>query len=313
MAKLPPLTTDRLHQLSGHATTHPATGETRRSTHSTSMGTRAYELYVPATREPGRPLPLFIMLHGGKQDASDFAAGTRMNQLAEQHGFLVAYPEQSRAANDSRFWNWFRRRDQQRGTGEPAILAGITRRIMIQEPVDPSRVYVVGLSAGGAMAAVMAATYPDLYAGVGVHSGVAAGAAHDAFSALSAMQSGGSPTTAGDLPLIVFHGDDDRAVAPVNADKLIASRNAAARANQGRSSVVGEVTTQPATDTTHAYTRSVYRDRDKRDVAELWTVHGGAHAWFGGSTQGSYTDERGPDASAEMVRYLLEQQSARVA
>lgn len=284
-----------------------AGGVARRLTHAEEAGARSYDLYVPSGYTGRSAVPLLVMLHGGGQDARDFAVGSRMNELAEREGFLVVYPEQSPAANRQRFWNWFRPGDQQRGEGEPAVLAGITQRVVREYAVDPGRVFVAGISAGGSMAAVMAAAYPDLFAAVGVVCGLPAGVAHDAASAFAAMHGGGVPAAAGALPLIVFHGDRDRIVAPVNADRLIACRNDAARTTLGRAGAPGPITTRPADSTAHGYTRSVYLDRDRRVVAEQWIVHDGGHAWFGGSPDGSYTDQFGPDTSAEMVRFFLEQ------
>jgi poly(hydroxyalkanoate) depolymerase family esterase len=278
-------------------------------------GTRAYKLYIPSGYI-GQAVPLVIMLHGCTQSPDDLASGTRMNLLAEEHTFLVAYPAQAAAANSSRCWNWFEVADQQRGRGEPSLIAGITREIVGEYHVAADRVYVAGMSAGGAMAAIMGATYPDLYAAIGVHSGLAPGAAHDLPTAFAAMRHGqpvikrqNTPTEGSTriLPAILFHGDRDTTVHLRNADHLLAHYWAANNAGgrDGTGVPVPRVTERRGrVPGGHAYTCATYHDAGGRVMVELWTVHGLGHAWSGGDLPGSHTDPKGPDASAEIVRFF---------
>jgi poly(hydroxyalkanoate) depolymerase family esterase len=281
--------------------------------YTNSAGSRAYKLYIPSGYQ-GQPVPLIVMLHGGTQTPDDFAAGTRMNVIAEEETCLVVYPAQPIHANPARCWNWFRPDDQHRDRGEPSLIAGITRQVMHNYSVDPRRVYVGGLSAGAAAAAVMGATYPDLYAAIAVHSGLACGAADDLISAFAAMRHGGSrnssasddisavPGEQPSLPTIVFHGDRDTIVHPRNADHVVTRSMRATnwQTKVRRGQVPGG----------HAYTCTIHIDANRQVILEQWCIHGAGHAWSGGSPAGSYTDPRGPDAAKEMLRFFREHPAA---
>jgi poly(hydroxyalkanoate) depolymerase family esterase len=268
--------------------------------YANSAGNRSYKLYIPSGYS-GQKLPLIIMLHGGTQTADDFAVGTRMNVRAEEDSCFVAYPIQPGHANVSKCWNWFRPGDQCRDGGEPSIIAGITRRIMTDYSVDPSRVYVAGFSAGGAAAAVLTATYSDLYAAAGVHSGLAFGTAGDVVSAFAAMRGDClkqyRPFAAAkeSVPTIVFHGENDRIVNPANAKEIGASmKMRASRTDVRRGQVNGG----------RAYTCTSYITTDGKVVVEDWRIDGAGHAWSGGHPAGSYTDAHGPDAAKEILRFF---------
>lgn len=278
-------------------------------TFSHDAGSLTYKLYLASSL--GTRPPLFVMLHGATQSASDFAAGTRMADLAEECGGIALFPEQSRSAHPLGCWNWYDTRHQFADGGEPSMIVGLTRQVIAGHGVDPARVYVAGMSAGGAMAVILGQAYPDVYAAVGVHSGLPAGAAHDLVSALRTMSNG--PADAGPqgepagpmrgVPTIVFHGDLDRTVHPLNAAALLAQ---ALRKPPNDATSAAAVAPTPMAGG-RAVSRSVHaRDADRPDV-ELWMVHGAGHAWTGGSAKGSFTDESGPDASREMLRFFLNQ------
>lgn len=250
---------------------------------------RRYKLFVPAGFS-GQRLPLIVMLHGCTQDPDDFARGTRMNLLAQETGALVLYPAQATRSNSSRCWNWFQPGDQQRDAGEPALLAAMTRHIIAKHLVDPRRVHVAGLSAGGAMAAILGREFPELFASVGVHSGLPPGAARDVLSAFAVMRKASvEDLQTPETPVIVFHGDQDTTVDPQNGENVAGS--AATRR-------------QATGDSGRRYTHTVITDSDGLERAEHWLVHGAGHAWSGGSSEGSYTDALGPDASREMLRFF---------
>ncbi len=275
-------------------------------TFSNQAGSRPYKLYVPSGYK-GQPVPLIVMLHGCTQSPDDFAAGTGMNAAAEEQTCLVVYPGQTTNANAQKCWKWFSAEDQQRGRGEPSLIAGITRQVMQDYAVDLQRVYVAGLSAGGAAAAVMGETYPDLYAAIGVHSGLACGAARDLPSALAAMKRGSGAVAHGKagsgvqrriVPAIVFHGDRDTTVSPRNGDDVVAqaTQDVSLRTRVHTGQAPGG----------HAYSRTVHSDGTGQPMIEQWVIHGAGHAWSGGSTAGSYTDPQGPDATGEMLRFFGE-------
>ena len=262
-------------------------------------GGRDYKLFVPAGA--ARRRPLVVMLHGCTQDPDDFARGTRMNALARAQDVVVVYPAQSQRANAQRCWNWFKHNHQARGKGEPAILAGLVRELVAAHDLDPDRVYVAGLSAGGAMAAILGDAYPDLFAAVGVHSGLPAGAATDVQTAFAAMSGAVPPARrsakhGATPPTIVFHGDADATVDAVNGERILAAAGVVARPD----------VQQAMTGAGVPYTRRTYVDAQGAERAEQWTIHGAGHAWSGGDLAGSYTDPRGPDASAEMLRFFLQ-------
>lgn len=280
----------------------PAGARFERFSYHGAEGNRDYKLYIPSTYA-GKAVPLVVMLHGCTQNADDFAAGTQMNQWAEARGFLVAYPEQPQMANANRCWNWFSSTDQVRGRGEPAVIAGITREVMSRYNVVSGQVFVAGLSAGGALAAILGSTYPDLFAAIGVHSGLAAGAAHDMPSAFAAMRQGGkskqTEASAGSTArAIVFHGDADQTVNAANADHVVhqflADRRLTRASENGRSKAG------------RRYVKTTYSDSDGRAAIESWQLEGAGHAWAGGHHAGSFTDPKGIDASEAFVRFFLE-------
>jgi poly(hydroxyalkanoate) depolymerase family esterase len=288
---------------------------------------RNYQLWVPAGYDQKKHLPLVMMLHGCMQTPEGFAAISGMNEIAEQHNFLVVYPEQTAAANPLRCWNWFDPKHQTRETGEPALLAAVVRQVLASHRADSKRVYVVGISAGGAMASVMGATYPDLFSAIGVSAGLEFKAATTVEGGLAAMKQGGpDPAQQGLLafkamgasararrrmPVILFQGDADPFVNPANAEQVM-QQWASTNDYLANKKINDKVTAQPAQVLEgsvaggYAYTRLIYKDRSGRDAMEKWMVKGLGHAWSGSPAAGPFADPKGPKASQEMWRFFTE-------
>jgi poly(hydroxyalkanoate) depolymerase family esterase len=289
--------------------------------------TRSYKLHVPAGAT-GRVLPLVVMLHGCTQSVDDFAAGTGMNELADELGFFVLYPMQSTAANPQGCWNWFEPAHQHRGGGEPALIAAMTRAVIDAHGIDARRVYIAGMSAGGAMADIVGAAYPDIFAAVGVHSGLPGGSAGNTSEAFAVMGSGDPETQAQpvsrtprgtgrpawkSVPVIVFHGDRDRMVHPRNGERVVAAalERVSAGASQQWSAAAARTRIEKGVSAQgRHYTRTTHDDHEGSPVAEHWLVHDSGHAWSGGRAEGSYTDVQGPDATREMLRFFFAQSRA---
>lgn len=287
---------------------------------TTEHGSRRYKIYIPSGYGQAVASPLVVMLHGCTQDADDFARGTRMNTLADEKTMLVAYPEQPQSANPRKCWNWYDSSHQARESGEPALIASITRRVIADYHVDERRVYIAGVSAGAAMALVVALSYPELYAAVGTHSGVAYGAASNVTEALGAMQHGGNPIALGasatramearsngakarSMPAIVFQGSRDQVVHAVNAGQ-IAAQLAVTQSRHDAGYVMPADARRGVSAGGYHYTHTVQGSGDA--VVEVWMVDELGHAWSGGSSSGTFTDADGPDASREMIRFFLD-------
>jgi poly(hydroxyalkanoate) depolymerase family esterase len=287
-------------------------------------GSRSYAVYTPPGLRPGIAVPLVVVLHGCNQSVKDAALGTEVNAYAERAGFVAVYPEQSAADNLRLCWNWFQPRHQARGLGEPAAIARITERVLRGRGgarLDRNRVHVMGLSAGGAMAGILAATYPDVYASVGIHSAPQFGAARSPMMALLAMKSGGpDPERQGRLahaamgsrarvvPVIVFQGDADRTVWAGNGDTVVRQWLTTSQLANGAG---------PRYDFARPHARNadrvpdglsyevrLWNDDSGRPVVQYWVVSDLGHAWSGGASAGSYTDPRGPSATGAMCDFF---------
>ena len=282
-----------------------------------------YRLFVPKLADASEHaatrtrMPLVVLLHGCKQDALDFSKGTAMNALAAKEQCLVLYPEQITSGNQMMCWNWFEPGHQQADTGEPGMIAALTRQVLATDfngrRANPHRVYIAGLSAGGAMAAVVASQHPDLFTALGVHSGLPAGAASNVITAFQAMRVGGQCQEVSAIPTIVFHGEGDTTVHPNNGETITLDA-LAALAKTGKQIdgplIKTQSTAYPEGDRADRNDKPTeltrYANASGKSFIEYWSINNGPHAWSGGSKQGSYTDPDGPSASKAMLTFFLQ-------
>ena len=264
----------------------------------------SYRLFIPSRTTTDDFIPVVVMLHGCKQNADDFARGTAMNVIAEREKFIVVYPEQIRQENSMGCWNWFEPKHQMRVQGEPAMIASLVTKVIEEHRGDPSRVYIAGLSAGGAMAALVGQLYPEIFAAVGVHSGLAPASAHDIASAFTVMRKGPGRASRRPiaLPVIVFQGSGDKTVAPSNAQAIV---NAELDAYTKRGEVLLRLSNEESKSSTHRKaTRELWIDARGKCLVESWNISSAPHAWAGGDQSGSFTDPQGPSASEAMYKFF---------
>jgi poly(hydroxyalkanoate) depolymerase family esterase len=296
-----------------------------------ATGDHPYFVYTPTTYHPGTAVPLLVLLHGCSQTAADFAAGTGMNELAERYGFIVVYPQQKRMSNRTLCWNWFKSSHQFRDRGEPALIAHVVQAVSentSQWTIDSSRVYVVGASAGAAMAVILGATYPDIFAAIGVHSGVEYQAVTNIIGGLKVMFGGGpDPVKQGRrayeamgsymrmMPTIVFQGTGDKIVHPINGDQVVQQWM---QTNHLASHGLYVADFHNPTTTTfgqvpegYVYTVSTWKDHTGKEIQQYWKILGLAHAWSGGNPAVSYTDPEGPNASEAMYQFFMNHPMSR--
>jgi poly(hydroxyalkanoate) depolymerase family esterase len=237
--------------------------------------------YVPPTLPAGAPL--VVALHGCTQTAGGYDAGSGWSDLAERHGFAVLFPEQRRSNNANTCFNWFEPGDIARGEGEAASIRQMIAKCVADNGLNPQRVYVTGLSAGGAMTSVMLATYPDVFAGGAVIAGLPFGAAHGVQEALGAMHHPKNlPAQSwGDLvrvaspvrdatdrpPVAIWHGEADQTVKPGNA-----LESAKQWAN-----IHGLAETEGMEDAVDGVSHRVWRDGNGRAMVELYAIPGMGH------------------------------------
>ena len=301
-------------------------GSWEKHTYHANAGRREYYVYTPAHYQPGSAVPLLVMLHGCDEGPRDFAASTQMNELADQQHFIVVYPRQTIGDQPLKCWTWYNAANQCRDRGEAALLAGITQAVQhntARWTIDPQRVYVAGLSAGAAMAVILGATYPDLFAAIGVHSGLEYHAATTGPGAVQAMQDRGpDPLQQGHVayqamghaarvvPTIVFHGTHDLAVHPVNGDQVVQQWMETDRlVSQGAYTARFD---KPSSDQRRrapggrSYRVKTWTDASGKVVQAYWTVEGMGHAWSGGRARMPYSDPHGPNASLAMYQFFVD-------
>lgn len=287
---------------------------------SYSHNNKSYKVYIPSSYQNGTQVPMVVMLHGCTQDPDQFAAGTKMNTIAERENFIVVYPDQPSTENQNKCWRWFLSGHQSRGYGDPAHIAGITQKVKQTFSIDSERVYVTGLSAGAAMSVIMGATYPDIFAAIGVGAGLEYKAATSELNAYSAMSGGGpDPNQQGTaayqamgayarvVPTIVFHGTSDYTVYPVNGHQVAsqwAQTNDLASDGENNIDDTPDETITGQVTGGRSYTKYIYKDSTGKSIIEKYMIDGMGHAWSGGDVAGSYTDPKGPNASEMMWQFF---------